>query len=331
ASSNLNVAYIGQTVANAIVSPIANGLAQIFNQNPTHEILDVTGWFTSAVASGPPVPTTQPPTTQPPVTQPPTTPAPTQPTTTSTTTATTTSTTTTSTTTTSTTTTSTAPPVVLVPVLQYSFDNDAAGVTVLDSSPSKLNGTLVNTTTQAAGTPSVAGRGTAIRLVGAQHQYIAVPEANALDVNTFTLAALVNYTGVQNDQTNGRWEVLEKADAYWINIRTDGHVRVGGFFGSCTSASWKYLDSTTIVPTDTWTHVAARYNGSTLTVWINGTQAGSLAVTGRTCNNNNPLAIGAKNYPAQGLLEAFWDGRLDDVRIYNSALSAAEIRALVPG
>ncbi|MGD9998602.1 MAG: TolB family protein [Ilumatobacteraceae bacterium] len=75
-SSNLNVAYAGQTVANAIVSPAAGGLVQLFNQTSTHELLDVTGWFTSAVASDPPVPTTQPPTTQPP-----TTPAPTTPTT----------------------------------------------------------------------------------------------------------------------------------------------------------------------------------------------------------------------------------------------------------
>ncbi|MGD9999000.1 MAG: hypothetical protein AB7U39_18940, partial [Ilumatobacteraceae bacterium] len=80
-SSNLNVAYPGQTVANAVVTPASQGLVQLFNQTPTHELLDVTGWFTSAVASDPPVPTTQPPVTQPPATQPPTTPVPTTPTT----------------------------------------------------------------------------------------------------------------------------------------------------------------------------------------------------------------------------------------------------------
>ena len=74
--------------------------------------------------------------------------------------------------------------------------------------------------------------------------------------------------------------------------------------------------------------MASTYNGSTLTVWINGKKAGSRAVSGRTCSNNNPLAIGAKNYPAKGLLEAFWDGQLDEVRIYNRALSATEIAGL---
>ncbi|HEX2706057.1 MAG TPA: LamG domain-containing protein [Candidatus Lustribacter sp.] len=215
-------------------------------------------------------------------------------------------------------------------VLSYPFENLAGGI-VRDVSPSRLDGMLVNTTAAAATSASVPGHGTAVALVGAGHQFVAVPEGNALDVDRYTLTALVRYTGIPNDQTLGRWEVLEKAGAYWMNVRTNGRVRVGGFYGSCTATSaWKFFDSTTAVPLNTWTHLAATYNGSTLTVWINGSKSGSMAVTGRTCSNNEPLAIGAKNAPSKGLLEAFWDGQLDDVRIYNRALSAAGIAALVP-
>lgn len=215
-------------------------------------------------------------------------------------------------------------------VLNYSFNSDT-GVTARDSGPNAINGTYVNTTAAAARSTGAPGRSWAITLVGSRHQYVSVPERNALDVNRFTLAALVRYTGIQNDKTLGRWEVLEKPDAYWINVRTNGRVRVGGFFGGCTSSRWKYLDSNVAIRKYTWTHVASTYNGSTLTVWINGTRAGSMAVTGTTCSNNNPLAVGAKNYPAQRLLEAFWDGKLDDIRIYNRALSATEIHGLLPG
>ena len=179
-------------------------------------------------------------------------------------------------------------------------------------------------------TASVPGRGRAITLVGSRHQYLSVPERGALDVDRFTLAALVRYTGVPNDQTHGRWEVMEKAAAYWMNVRVDGRVRVGGFFGGCTSAAWRWLDSDVAVPVDTWTHLAATYDGSRLSVWIDGRRSGSMAVTGRTCSNDQPLAIGAKDAPAKGLLEAFWDGQLDDVRIYRRALSAVEIGALLP-
>ena len=214
-------------------------------------------------------------------------------------------------------------------VLNYSFDNDS-GVIARDSSASAIHGSYVNTTAALARSPGLPGRSWAITLVGAEQQYVAVPERNALDVDRFTAAALVRYTGIENTKTLGRWEVLEKAGAYWVNVRTNGHVRVGGFFGGCTSASWKYLDSNIPIARDTWTHVASTYNGTRLTVWINGAQAGSMAVTGSTCSNNRPLAVGAKNYPGAGVLEAFWDGQLDDIRLYRRALSATEIRALLP-
>jgi hypothetical protein len=213
-------------------------------------------------------------------------------------------------------------------VMLYQFENDT-GTSARDTSPSANNATYVNTTAAAATSTGPAGKGKAIKLVGAQRQYLAVPERNALDVNRYTLAAYVRYTGVQNPWTFGRWEVLEKADAYWMNIRTNRRVRVGGFFGSCTASGWKFLDSIATVPVNTWTHVASTYDGATLTIWVNGKKDSSRAVSGRTCNNNHPLAVGAKNYPAKGLLEAFWDGRLDEVRIYNRALSAGEVAGLM--
>ena len=74
--------------------------------------------------------------------------------------------------------------------------------------------------------------------------------------------------------------------------------------------------------------MASTYNGSQLAIWINGVKVASRAISGTTCSNNEPLAVGAKNAPAKGLLEAFMDGNLDDVRIYNRALAASEIASL---
>ena len=123
--------------------------------------------------------------------------------------------------------------------------------------------------------------------------------------------------------------MLEKAGAYWLNIRTDGRLRAGGFFGGCESSQfWKYTDSTATVPTDVWTHVAATYNGAKLVLYIDGVRSGSLNVTGDTCANDEPLAIGAKDAPAKGILEAFWDGQLDEIRIYSRALRGQRIARL---
>jgi hypothetical protein len=216
-------------------------------------------------------------------------------------------------------------------VLFYKFDTHQ-GASVTDSSASHLNGTLVNVANPAAA--YVTGRSgykTALSLAAPQHQYVDVPQGPSLDVNRFTLAALVKYTGSQTPETLDRWEVLEKAGAYWLNIRTDGHVRAGGFFGGCANNRfWKYFDSTGTVRANTWTHVAATYNGSKLTIYIDGVASGSMNVTGTTCSNDEPLAVGAKNAPAKGLLEAFWDGQLDDVRVYNKALTATQVANLAP-
>ena len=46
-SSSLNTSYDNQTIANAVVSPVAAGTTgQIYTFGSTHIILDVTGWFT---------------------------------------------------------------------------------------------------------------------------------------------------------------------------------------------------------------------------------------------------------------------------------------------
>jgi hypothetical protein len=48
ASSNLNTSYGGQTIANAVVSPVASGGGmQVYTYLATHLLLDITGWFTS--------------------------------------------------------------------------------------------------------------------------------------------------------------------------------------------------------------------------------------------------------------------------------------------
>lgn len=73
-----------------------------------------------------------------------------------------------------------------------------------------------------------------------------------------------------------------------------------------------------------WTHVAGTYDGATMTVYRNGTSVGTRSVSGSITNSANNLNIGRRvsggdrNFP----------GSLDDIRIYNRALSATEIENL---
>jgi hypothetical protein len=212
-------------------------------------------------------------------------------------------------------------------VLHYSMETLSQG-TITDTSPHALHGRVVAGSGTVRLVTSLAGYGRALQLTGTQHQYVDVPRSTVLDLDTYSLSAWVRYTGIQNDQTLDRWEVLEKAGAYWMNVRTNGLVRVGGFYGGCANVNWQYFDSTRALPVDRRKHVATTYDGTWLRIYIDGRAAGAKRVSGRTCVSAEPLAVGAKNNPTKGLLEAFWDGRLDEVRVYDRALSATEVGQL---
>ena len=162
---------------------------------------------------------------------------------------------------------------------------------------------------------------------------INVGDHNKLDLAEFTITAWVKYQHYSGD---GRQEILEKADSYWMNIRQDTHrIRVGGIFGACngTERQWIFVDSVNSVPENTWTHTVASYNGSFLRVYINGQLEGQVAVSKPLCDNDQPLIIGAK-YLLQTLdneernldpPEAFFNGSIDSVHIFDRALSGTEI------
>ena len=71
-----------------------------------------------------------------------------------------------------------------------------------------------------------------------------------------------------------------------------------------------------------WIHVAAVYDGSNMTIYKDGVQAASTAKTGSITNGNAHVAFG--NQPAGAGARAF-DGLLDEVCLYDKALSVAEI------
>src|SRR5690606_25159099 len=91
-----------------------------------------------------------------------------------------------------------------------------------------------------------------------------------------------------------------------------------------TSYSLNSLDT---YPSDghTWVHIAATYDGATMRMYINGQESGTREIPSPASINPNtlPLTIGAGTNGAHAM-----QGAIDDVRIYNTALAAADIQAL---
>jgi Ca2+-binding RTX toxin-like protein len=78
------------------------------------------------------------------------------------------------------------------------------------------------------------------------------------------------------------------------------------------------------VAEDMWTHLAATYDGTSLKIYVNGAVVGSASPYTLGNPNNADLVIGAT-------ADTFGDqfpGKIDDVRVYRSALTDAEIAAL---
>jgi len=127
-----------------------------------------------------------------------------------------------------------------------------------------------------------------------------------------TLEAWVNPSLV-----NGVWrDVIYKAkDNYYLEAdSTSGKPATRATSGGA-------LFGTAAVTTNTWTHLAGTYDGATLRLYVNGVQVNSRAQTGAIAISTNPLQIGGDSIYGQ-----YFQGRIDEVRIYNRALSATEVQ-----
>lgn len=79
-----------------------------------------------------------------------------------------------------------------------------------------------------------------------------------------------------------------------------------------------------VLPVGEWTHVAVTLQGNTGTLYVNGAAVDTETVTIKPANFSPTLNyIGKSQYN-----DPYFNGRIDDFRIYNRGLSAAEVSAL---
>lgn len=176
-----------------------------------------------------------------------------------------------------------------------------------------------------------------------QHQYVSIPHSAALDLsNALTIDAWVMKKGdceplncwlvakgnsdFSYDTQNGRYGIFISDASYWSPERNN---RVGLSFNT---GSWEdVVMGTTLIRNDVWYHVAGTWDGSTAKVYVNGKLENSVPKTGTILptTGRGSLSIGAQIFGDWYLPygEPF-NGLIDEVEIYNKALSANEIRAL---
>lgn len=94
--------------------------------------------------------------------------------------------------------------------------------------------------------------------------------------------------------------------------------------GNKASTTATAMDGGTVTP-GVWQHLAATYSGGTtgtMTLYVNGVAVNSTTAANYEANDNAPFVIGATSAPNRT-----FDGSVDEVAFFNTALSAARIQA----
>ena len=192
----------------------------------------------------------------------------------------------------------------------WSFD-EASGTTVADASGSGNNGVI-------AGATRTAGRNGGGLTFDGINDWVTVNDSSSLDLTTgVTLEAWVRPNNVNNWQTVViKEQPGQLVYALYSSIHTrrpSAHIYTSGDMG---------LEGASALPTLTWSHLAMTWDGLTLRMYVNGTQVSSGALAGTLVTSASPLRIGGT-----GVWSEWFNGVLDDVRVYNRALTPAQIVA----
>ncbi|HJU18997.1 MAG TPA: LamG domain-containing protein [Stellaceae bacterium] len=131
--------------------------------------------------------------------------------------------------------------------------------------------------------------------------------------------------------------ITQYTQAAWLNSGVTGNVALSFgdagqlWIGNFTGGRWNanaangVIVSSTQNATGGWHHILAKYDGSALSIYVDGSFSNNVGYSSSVDGSGNGY-IG--NYQGSAL---YWNGLIDDVRIWNRALSDAEIREISMG
>lgn len=200
---------------------------------------------------------------------------------------------------------------------RWRFDESGATTTASDWA-SGNNGTLTNFATPASSWQPTGGKigGSLVFGGNAVDEKVLLGDPAALQIPTaITMAAWVKPHATQ-PANNGR--IISKhngavGDHYGLHIGD-------GLTVDCRINNTVDESATDAVVADIWQHVACTYDGAFKRVYVNGVEIGAYARTGAITTTNTVSIGGHINATDRN-----FRGELDDVRIYNRALTAQEI------
>jgi len=206
--------------------------------------------------------------------------------------------------------------------------NEGSGNTVQDLSGNGNTGTLASAVVWSTGQ-----FGAAAEFNGDENTRITMPDSPAYSGLSQITVSFWMYphsletaddtkmvVGKANWNDNREWRVRIEQDGNFIwQISNDGN---DPGTNECS------VDASNYLTIGKWSHIVGTYDGTTLWLYIDGVQVDTNAGDGGACYDGSAvLAIGAAS-DLGGTAPDAYDGLVDDVMIYNRALSASEIQQL---
>ncbi|MGH2797258.1 MAG: LamG-like jellyroll fold domain-containing protein, partial [Thermoleophilaceae bacterium] len=197
-------------------------------------------------------------------------------------------------------------------VAAYSFDI-GAGTLVRDASGHGNDGTISGALWSSAGK-----YGSALSFNGV-NSWVTVPDAPSLDLTSgMTLEAWVRPAVLGTGWRTVLFKEQPGNLVYGLYANRSSRVPVA----QVDVGGVQDVNGTTQLQLDAWSHLAATYDGATLRLYVNGVEAGIVGRPGGILTSAGVLHIGGNS-----VWPEWFNGLIDEVRVYDRPLSQAEIQA----
>lgn len=155
---------------------------------------------------------------------------------------------------------------------------------------------------------------------------------NVPNFGTFTLMSVSAWVQ-RSGTTNTRQSIVSYKEGNGVNcgfvlsLNEDGSNEYPRIWVQ-VNGSWLFAESAVAVPTGSWTHLVGTYDGTSITLYVNGTQAAQTGAAGSMTNSGSQTTgIGAR----ASLDQNWFPGLIDDVRIYERGITPTEVAVLAAG
>lgn len=199
----------------------------------------------------------------------------------------------------------------------YKLDESGTKAVASDSSGSGNNGTLTNFTFNGTTNGWVTGKIGNGLLFNGSNDYVTANVPSSTYANAFTWSLWINQ---KSSQLGGG--IMTQGGSSYFNLYTSGQ-----FIRFQIGNPPINVDTTgNTINTNAWNHIVATYDPSLgsnqMKMYINGTFNGQ---------STNTSLGGAGSSLRIGNYGAYFNGSIDDVRVYNRALAANEVQQLYQG